>query len=129
MKKFLMGAVVLLPVVLWAATGEKPVSYSNDLEQLVVKRCGDCHSTQDPKAKLVLTTGDGFKNLVNRASAQAPEVQLVTPGDPMGSYVWLKLMGKTEIGKGMPRTLFGSKSLPEDELDLFRRWIEDGAKP
>ncbi len=38
-------------------------------------------------------------------------------------------MGETEIGKGMPRTMFGAKRLPEKELNLFRRWIEDGAKP
>ena len=129
MKRFLMGAIVLLPVVVWATTGERPVSYSKDLEKLVVKRCGDCHSAQDPKAKLVLTTGEGFKNLVKRASVQVPELQLVAPGDPNASYVWLKLTGTPEIGKGMPRTLFGSRRLPEKELDLIRRWIEDGAKP
>ncbi len=129
MKKILIIAVVLLPVVLWAAAPEDAVSYSSDLEELVVKRCGDCHSTKEPKAKLVLVRGEGFGNMVEKVSVQVPEAQLVAPGDLEASYLWHKLMGDTEIGKGMPRTMFGSKRLPEKELDLFRRWIEGGAKP
>ena len=129
MKKILIIAVVLLPVVLWAAAPEGSVSYSSDLEELVVKRCGDCHSIKEPKAKLVLVKGEGFGNMVEKVSVQVPEALLVVPGDLESSYLWHKLMGDTEIGKGMPRTMFGSKRLPEKELDLFRRWIEDGAKP
>lgn len=129
MKRLLIVTIVLLPVVLWAADPAGHLSYSNDLEELVVKRCGDCHSTKEPKAKLVLVKGEGFGNLVEKTSVQVPEAELVVPGDLEGSYLWHKLMGKTEIGKGMPRTMFGSKRLPEKELDLFRRWIEDGAKP
>ena len=129
MKIILIIAVVLLPVVLWAAAPEGALSYTGDLEELVVNRCGDCHSTKEPKGKLVLIKGHGFENLVGKASVQVPEAQLVVAGDLEGSYLWHKLMGETEIGKGMPRTMFGSKQLPEKELDLFRRWIEDGAKP
>ncbi len=129
MKKISVIAVVLLPVVLWAAAPEGVVSYSNDLEELVVNRCGDCHSTKEPKANLVLVKGAGFGNMVETASVQVPEAQLVVPGNLEASYLWHKLMGETEIGKGMPRTMFGAKRLPEKELDLFRRWIEDGAKP
>lgn len=129
MKKLSIAAVVLLPVMLWASVPPGPVSYSNDLEDLVVKRCGDCHSTKEPKANLVLIAGEGFGNMVEKPSVQVPEAVLVVPGDVDASYMWKKLMGETEIGKGMPRTLFGSKRLPEDELELFRKWIEDGAKP
>lgn len=129
MKRLVIGIVVLLPVLLWGAAPEAPLSYSNDLEDLVVKRCGDCHSTKEPKAQLVLVKGEGFGNLVEKASIQVPDAQLVAPGDVGSSYLWKKLLGEVEIGKGMPRTMFGSKVLPEEELDLFRRWIEDGAKP
>ena len=68
MKKILIFTVVLLPVFLWAAAPEGVVSYSNDLEELVVKRCGDCHSNKEPKAKLVLVKGEGYGNLVETAS-------------------------------------------------------------
>lgn len=129
MKRLMIAAGVLLPVLLWGAAPETPLSYSNDLEELVVKRCVDCHSTKEPKANLILVEGEGFGNMVGTASVQVPEVQLVVPGDPENSYVWKKLLGEVEIGKGMPRTMFGSKVLPEKELDLFRRWIEDGANP
>ena len=69
------------------------------------------------------------QRVVEKTSVQVPEVQLVVPGNLEASYLWHKLMGETEIGKGMPRTMFGSKRLPEKELDLFRQWIENGAKP
>ncbi|MCK5378681.1 MAG: hypothetical protein KAJ78_04720 [Acidobacteria bacterium] len=129
MKRLIIAGIVLLPVVLWGAAPGEQLSYSGDLEELVVKRCGDCHSTKEPKANLVLVKGEGYGNLVARPSVQVPEAQLVVTGNLEASYLWKKLMGETEIGKGMPRTMFGSKRLPEKELDLFRRWIEDGAKP
>ena len=129
MKRLMIVTIVLLPFVLWAAPPLGSMSYSNDVEDLVVKRCGDCHSPKEPKANLVLVKGEGFGNLVEKPSVQVPEARLVVPGDLEASYLWKKLMGETEIGKGMPRTMFGSKRLPQKELDLFRRWIEDGAKP
>ena len=29
----------------------------------------------------------------------------------------------------MPRTMFGAKKLPQEQLDLIERWIREGAKP
>jgi len=105
------------------------VSYTAHLEPLVTARCVGCHTTDEPKAKLVLEEGSGYEMLVGRRSVQAPELELVAPGDPESSYLWLKLQHSAEVGKGMPRTLTGSKMLPAPELELYRRWIEDGANP
>ena len=67
--------------------------------------------------------------MVNQKSVQVPEMALVAPGSPDTSYLWLKLQHSAPEGKGMPRTLTGVKKLREAELDLYRRWIEDGALP
>ena len=108
---------------------EGDVSYAGDLESLVIKRCVSCHSTENPKAELILEQGRGYEALVGRASVQVPNLQLVVPGDPAASYLWHKMDFTAEVGKGMPRTLFGAKRLPEGEIEFFRRWIDDGARP
>jgi hypothetical protein len=56
-------------------------------------------------------------------------MQLVAPGDLEASYLWLKLDQRPIKGEGMPRTLTGAKRLPEKELERFRRWIAEGARP
>ena len=108
---------------------EEPVSYSAHLEPLVIAHCLSCHESEDAKAKLVLDPGLGYERLVGPRSVQVPEMALVEPGDPEKSYLWLKLQHVTEEGEGMPRTLTGSKRLRSAELDLYHRWISDGALP
>jgi hypothetical protein len=105
------------------------VSYATHLEPLVTAHCLSCHDSEEAKAKLVLNPGEGYQNLVGRRSVQEPEMALVEPGDPDRSYLWLKLQHLSKEGKGMPRTLTGSKKLRPSELDLYRRWIAGGAKP
>ena len=107
----------------------EPVSYSAHLEPLVIAHCLSCHQTDEAKAKLILDPGVGYERLVGPPSVQEPEMALVEPGEPERSYLWLKLQHTTEEGKGMPRTIAGSKKLRETELELYRRWIEDGALP
>ena len=108
---------------------EETVSYSAHLEPLVIAHCLSCHDSEEAKAKLVLDPGIGYDRLVGPRSIQVPDMALVEPGDPERSYLWLKLQHVTEEGKGMPRTVSGSKKLRESELELYRRWIEGGAKP
>jgi hypothetical protein len=105
------------------------VSYERHVEPLVLKRCLDCHTNEEPKANLVLEPGQGYDQMVGRRSAQAPGIDIVEAGDLERSYLWLKLDQRPRTGDGMPRTLFGGKRLPAVELERFRRWIEDGARP
>ena len=105
------------------------VSYAAHVEPLVLTRCVDCHTTEEPKANLVLEPGTGYDQMVDRASTQVPAMRIVVPGDLERSYLWLKLDQRATVGDGMPRTFLGGKRLPPKELERFRRWIEDGALP
>ena len=107
----------------------RPVSYADHVEPLIIKRCLGCHTAEEPKEELVLERGQGYAQLVERASEQVPSMELVVPGDADTSYLWHKVDHTASHGKGMPRTLTGAKRLPPAELELIRRWIEDGAKP
>jgi hypothetical protein len=105
------------------------VSYGDHVEELVLLRCLSCHTTEEAKGELILERGVGYGQLVDRRSVQTPDHLLVAPGDPDASYLWHKLNHTASDGKGMPRTLFGAKRLPSWELEVFRRWIETGARP
>jgi len=128
-----VGAILILVGACGTQVPEVPneeaVSYTVHLEPLVIAHCLSCHESEDAKAKLVLDPGVGYARLVGPRSIQDPDMALVEPGDPERSYLWLKLQHATEEGKGMPRTLSGSKKLRESEFELYRRWIEGGAKP
>jgi hypothetical protein len=131
----IIGALAILVAGCGIQLSEVPegvaVSYQEHLEQVVIERCLGCHGEEEPKAKLVLVEGNGYDQLVGRHSVQVPEMLLVAPGDPDASYLWMKMehSPEIEVGKGMPRTLTGAKKLPAAELELYRRWIEDGALP
>ncbi|MEE4270481.1 MAG: c-type cytochrome domain-containing protein [Thermoanaerobaculales bacterium] len=119
------GGGVDVPVV----PASEPVSYAEHLEPLVVARCLSCHTAEEPEAQLVLEAGTGYGAMVGQSSTQAPDALMVVPGDVEASYLWSKLIHDVEIGRGMPRTVMGSIELPAEELELYRRWIADGAHP
>lgn len=131
---FVMSAVLVViaacsrvevPVV----PADEPVSYSKHLEPLVIARCLSCHTAEEPEAQLVLEAGTGYGAMVDRSSTQVPQARIVAPGDVEASYLWRKLVHDVEIGRGMPRTVVGAVKLPGDELELYRRWIAEGALP
>ena len=111
------------------AKAEDVPGYADRVEKVFVKRCEGCHSAEKAKGKLVLDKGKGYANLVGPMSTKAPEIPRVKPGDPEGSFLWRKLTGSAREGKAMPLTPYGWKKLPDDELELVRRWIAGGAKP
>jgi len=51
---------------------------------------------------------------------------MVIPGDGANSYLIAKLLPKPPKGAQMP--IFSKKKLTEDEVDLIKRWIDQGAK-
>ena len=112
-----------------AASAQAPLSYANDVEPILVKECANCHGGNSPKKGLDLSLGKGYAELVGRKSQESPALDLVNPGDPAASYLWLKVSHTALKGRGMPRTMFGSKKLPQAELDTIREWIAQGAKP
>jgi hypothetical protein len=123
------GLALVAVIVALPTPSAQPPSYALDVEPILVKRCTSCHSTDTPKADLILEPGTGFRALTGQASTQVPGARLVAPGDLGGSYLWAKLLGEVEVGKGMPRTLLGSRRLVREELELIRIWIETGAHP
>lgn len=119
----ILGAALAMAV--WAA---EPLSYARDVEPIIVKECVECHSTENPKKGLDLSQGKGLKSMLDVKSTMV-DMPLLKAGDPAGSFAWLKLTHTATQGKGMPRTIFGARKLPKEQLDLIQQWIIQGAKP
>lgn len=84
-----------------------------------------CHSAGSAAQGLVLAEGQAYNNIVNVPSTEQPSRDLVEPGDPGSSYLYLKIIGDPSIsGVRMPR--FGTP-LSQALQNLVRDWIADGA--
>ena len=123
------AALAATSAVALATQATAPLSYGKDVEPIIVKACAECHGGTSPKKGLDLSMGKGFADLSGRQSQESPAMALVKPGDPAASFLWLKVSHTATEGRGMPRTMFGSKKLPAAELNTIRDWIIQGARP
>lgn len=84
-----------------------------------------CHAGSSPQLGLSLENGLAFSNIVG---VQSDEVNLlrVDPGNPEESYLLKKVRGDADIvGARMP---LGRADLSDENIELIRQWIADGAE-
>ena len=67
--------------------------------------------------------------MVSVPSTQVEGLNLIEPGDPENSYLYMKITGADGIeGDKMPiDPLSGEGSLPQDYIDDIATWIQNGA--
>jgi hypothetical protein len=107
------------------ASVNQEIFLSTDLAGRVA--CVGCHTSVGgtPAAGLNLA-GDAHAAIVGMPSRQRPDLQIVDPGTPEGSYLIHKLEGRPGIvGLQMPR--IGPPHLTAGQLQVVRRWIAIGA--
>jgi len=104
------------------------VTWARRVKRVLEFNCGGCHSEDDPQGNLVLVGDDVYPRLLE-PSMQRPDLNLIEPGDPSRSYLFLKLTGDPSIiGQQMPYDPFeGVGELREAELADIQTWIEEGA--
>ncbi len=127
--------LALGPSALWAqavvapepgkpAAGKKPapktadqVDFHRHVLPLLRKYCQGCHNAEDREGGLSL---DSYQHLL----AGGENGSVLAPGDSSRSRLYLVLVGKAE--PAMPPE--GSDPPTEQELELLRRWIDQGAR-
>ena len=86
-----------------------------------------CHIGASAPFGLDLSQGNAMGNVRNVPSAEVPEYDRIEPGRAFESYLYMKVTADERIqGDPMPA---GGGSLSAGQLDLLRRWIEEGANP
>ena len=89
----------------------------------------DCHRGATAPFNLDLSSGQTLGNVLGVASSEVPEFDRVDPRNPTDSYVYMKVTADSRIlGDSMPPLGLASP-LSNQQLDLLREWIEQGANP
>ncbi|MGK7370231.1 MAG: DUF5777 family beta-barrel protein [Candidatus Halalkalibacterium sp. M3_1C_030] len=80
-----------------------------------------CHAGTDPQQGMNLSKDRFFGHTVNAPSRERPEFNIIEPGHPDSSYLFMKMTGDKRIaGAQMPLT--GDK-LDEEEVNAIKSWI------
>lgn len=104
-----------------AETPSTKIDFNRDIRPILSETCFACHGpdANKRKAELRLDTKDGL-----HALAGGPKV--IVPGKPAESELILRLTAESPEER-MPPASTG-KTLTPQQIDLFRRWIEQGAE-
>ncbi len=106
------------------AAANEIVSFNRDVRPLLSDRCFACHGPHAAKreAKLQLDIPDGDEGPFQPRDGQ----HVIKPGDLDSSELWLRLISD-DSSLHMPPPDSGKKPLTDEQRDLIRRWILQGA--
>lgn len=111
------------------------ISYNRDIRPLLSDRCFACHGPDEGKREgnLRLDLSDDplgpYRSTESSRSTDGAKdnSQAIKPGHPDQSEVW-KRITTDDPSIQMPPPESGKKALTAEQRELFRKWIEQGAK-
>jgi hypothetical protein len=107
-----MRPLTLLLLLPGVAPADGPTDFDRTVAPLLAARCLGCHSGEDAKGRLDLSTSKGF--------AKGGQTGLVAvPGKPADSLLWQRI----DAGEMPPK-----RPLPAGERALLKAWIERGGQ-
>jgi hypothetical protein len=110
---------MVLPSVVFPQTG-----MPDQILEIFENKCAfsGCHAGTGSGNGLELTEETAYASLVAQPSTGSPNLLLVKPGDPLNSYLMMKLVGVSGIkGARMPK---GDARLSKAELTAVAGWIK-----
>jgi hypothetical protein len=105
------------------------VDFTTQIQPIFTNNCAlsGCHASGSASGGMVLDPGQAYANLVNVTSSEVAPDKRVVPGNSAASYIIEKLTHTApRSGERMP---LGGDPLPDDQINLIRTWIDEGAKP
>src|SRR6266511_827527 len=120
--RLVIACLPLLPAAVPAAEPlPQAVEFNRDVRPILSDNCFQCHGPDKArrKADLRLHTEEG-------AFADRGDVRVLVPGDTARSELFRRITAEDEPQR-MPPAKSGRK-LGAREVDVLRRWIEQGAK-
>ena len=131
--------ILALPLVLIAAAcdeggaSDDAVRFATLQEEIFTPKCtlASCHTASFHAGELVLEPEQAYAELVEgevfQEAAAADGLELVVPGDAAASFLWMKVQTGLDARYGTMMPQGSAAGLPEDDVALIERWIEDGA--
>ena len=92
------------------------VDFATQIQPLFMEHCSKCHGEKKKLGKLQLHTPDAIKSF--------HEEELLVAGKPDESELYQRIVLPEDNKKRMPK---GADPLPPEQINLIRRWIEQGA--
>ena len=104
-----------------AAAGEKPVDFARDVLPILSNHCYHCHGP-DQSSKEAQEAGFRLDK-----SEESVGFGYIKPGNADDSDV-MKVLTTTKASMKMPPLDSGKPQLNAEQVDIIRRWIDQGAK-
>ena len=110
--------------------GDNPPTLSGDVQPILTANCTTgCHGGATPILGQNLSEGQTTASTVNVASIELPSMDRIEPGDPDNSYLVHKIQGtQASVGGTGERMPLSRDALTEEQIDIIRAWIADGAR-
>jgi hypothetical protein len=105
-----------------------PITLARDIQPIFQEKCAraGCHLGSSAAQGMDLSEGQAHQNTVNVPSAYQEDLIRVVPRDSANSFLYQKISEDNPLfGTRMPQ----GGTLLSTEIDLIRRWIDDGANP
>ncbi|WP_040888814.1 c-type cytochrome domain-containing protein [Zavarzinella formosa] len=109
-------ALALLSLPVFAAEPVK-VSYYKDVRPIFQQHCQGCHQPAKSLGGYVMTA---YPDLFKKGDSEQPGVVASKPADSL----LVKLLGEVQGRARMPK---GKEPLPEPQVKLITKWVEEGA--
>ncbi len=115
---FIAGLMGLVFTGCFLMGSDKQIDFSADVKPIINKKCIICHGGVRAKSGFSLLFHD--EALATAKSGK----RAIIPGDPDGS----ELMRRISLNDPDERMPYKHAPLSKEEIDIFRRWIKQGAK-
>ena len=112
--------LILPPLAGIAFSQSSKVDFQRQIRPLLSDTCFQCHGP-DPQVRMAGLRLDLREDFFEARTSGVP----VVPGDPDSSLVFRRITAEDPVRRMPPA--YSQKTLNEDQVDLIRRWIEEGA--
>ena len=116
----ILSSICLFVLLCCSTSVAQTISYAKDVFPLIKAKCLKCHEKDDENPNSFAM--DNYS--LTRTSGKTKE--MIVPGNGAGSYIIIKLLPNPPKGAQMP--IFSKKKLTEEEVNLIKTWIDQGAK-
>lgn len=121
MKKAGLLAIMILMMFIahLILVAQESITYDADIRPVLDENgCSDCHS--------FVTTYEGLLEKIS-AESITEGIPIVNPSKPDSSVIIWRIEGELPSGNPINRMPNGGAQLPQETIELFRTWIEQGA--